>query len=742
MVAPYLAPIALGALGITATATAIAIATAVIGVALSLAVSFAFRALGVGAPSAKSSVGPPQVFRQAISNSFIVYGRRRLGGLLAFFHARQAGSSHFRYFVIAAAGHRCSGVVSWMLGDEIVTVDGGGMVTSGKYANAAWLWFQRGLAAETANATFVAECGGRWTTNHVGNDITAIYAKFQMTDAVVQAGMPNITAVVDGRDEIADPRTGTAGFTANGALAFYDWLLMAREEGGFGCYPDELPDPSWISAQANVCDEHPGGDPTIRRYELNGVITTGAAPSEIRDSMIVNMAGSYTYSGGKHLMRPGYWVPSSATLSEDDLAGPVQVSPFLPADSSSNQVQGTFIDPSAGYQSAPIPTQTASPSPTDIAQMDLDLAFTTNLNQGVRVARIMLGRAGCEKTVVWPMNIAGVKVAALDNVQLGSPRYGLDNYAFNVSKWGLSADYGVVLSLREENSDIYADPVVTAPAAPPSIVDGSPVLTSAELITIIDASKTVGLTFSIDNSAGAVSAAISNHTRIYADKSVAVTGTGGSPLAIGGAVAGDLVYIYYDDPARAGGAVAYHALVLAGGAGDASSADVSPTYPARHFVCVGSVPASGSSTSGGSDPGSGGGGSGACLVESTPLLMANEALDGPGAIILNGESRVGEWVWTRHHVTGEWCAAQITHQERHFEPVYHVSGLPLGTRLHRSSLGDEIDWECLHYAGAPAGKAWVVKRTVAEARTYFTPGGGEIREEGVLNHNVKPVQTL
>ena len=221
IVAPILAPAALGLLGITATATAIAIATAVIATTLSVGLSLAFRALGVGAPSAKNQVGPPQVFRQAITNSFIVYGKRRVGGLLVFFHPRKSGSDHYRYFVIACAGHRCSGLVSWMLNDEVVTVDGSNMVTSGKYANAAWLWFQRGLASETANATFISECGGKWTSSHKGNGVAAIYAKFKMTDDVVQAGMPNITAIIEGRDEILDPRTASAGYSRNAALIFY-----------------------------------------------------------------------------------------------------------------------------------------------------------------------------------------------------------------------------------------------------------------------------------------------------------------------------------------------------------------------------------------------------------------------------------------------------------------------------------------------------------------------------------------
>jgi hypothetical protein len=464
-------------LGISATATAIAIATAVIGITLSIGLSLAFRALGIGAPSAKNAVGPPQVFRQAITNSFIVYGKRRVGGLLVFFHPRQSGSDHFRYFVIACAGHRCQGVVSWMLGDEIVTVNGSNMVTSGKYANSAWLWFQRGLASETANATFVSECGGKWTTNHKGNDIAAIYAKFKMTDAVVEAGMPNITAIIEGRDEILDTRTATTGYSRNAALIFYDWMAIAREEGGFGAYDDEIPDDAWINAQANICDETVA---TFPRYAIDAVITTGAAPAEIRDVMIVNCAGSYTYSGGKHLMRPGYWVPVTSTLSEDDLSGPIQVSPFSTADAAANEVQGTYISPTDKYQGAPLSTQTIDPPPTDIRQVDVDLAFTTNKDQGDRILKIMLNRAQAEKGVVWPMNIAGLGIKALDTVQLDSARYGLSNYAWSVANWGLSADWGVVLQLREENEEIYGAPSVVAPPTVPTIDQPDPLLTEAE----------------------------------------------------------------------------------------------------------------------------------------------------------------------------------------------------------------------------------------------------------------------
>jgi hypothetical protein len=599
--APYLAPGLVhlaAAIGITIST---AVATAIVTIGLSLAVSFAFKALGVGSvPKAKDQVGPPQVFRQSITDSFLLWGKRRVGGLLAFFHSKISGSDHFRYFAVACVGHRCHGLVAWMLNDETVTVDGSGRVTSGAYANAAWLWFQRGLSSETANTTFVAECGGKWTTDHKGNGVAAIYAKFQMTDAVIQAGMPNITAVIEGRDEVYDPRTGTTGYSRNAELIFYDFMGMPREEGGFGAFPDEIPNAAWIGPEADSCDETVSGNP---RYALDAYLTTGAAPSQVRDSFVVNCAGTYTFSSGKHLLRVGRWVPVTVNLSESDLAGPIQVTPFLPSDTAATQVSGTYIDPSNGYQGMPFTTWNRPGALVDVTQLELDLAHTTVRDQADRVAAIMGKRAACEKQVVWPMNIVGIGVAALNVVQLDSSRYGLSNYAWVVGNWQLTVgdSWGAVLNLREENAEIYDGPAPVSPSSPPAIVQPSaPLPLTSDITQLIANSSSPDITFSVDTS-GVFN--ISNHTRVYADKSVSATGN--ASFSSGGAST-DRVLIYYDDADRAGGAVTYHALVLTGGSGDGSSAYPSPMNPYRHFVCQALVPSSGT-TSGGGEVGAGGG---------------------------------------------------------------------------------------------------------------------------------------
>jgi len=590
--APYLAPGLLAALGTTtATALALSVTTALIGGALALGATLAMKALGFNASPSNKAPTQPIIVRQTLTDSYIIYGRRRVIYLKwVFFHGKKVGSKHFRYFAFAVAGHRCAGNPSWMLNDEAVTVDGSGVVTSGKYAGKIQLWFQRGLDTETANPTFVAECGGKWTSNHRGDGVAMIYMKAEMTDAVVEAGFCTPSPVIDGKDDIYDYRDDTTGFTRNATLVSYDWMRLPRHDGGFGISDNEVPNADWLSAQANVCDEDVDGEP---RYALDGVIVTGAEPAGVRDTLVINQAGSYTFSEGKHFIRPGYWVPPSEVLEERDLAGAIQFQPFLPEDAAANEVQGSFVDPAANYQPMPFPMQTTDPAPTNIRQMDLDLAWITSPQRAARVGRVMLRRAQCEKQGSWPMNIMGLRVKALDTVQCNTARYGLSNYAFAVSSWQFSPDFGAVLSLREENEEIYADPTPVTPEAIPTIEQGEVVITEANLVTLISTSFTTdadppdGLLQSTTD--GEIT--VEGHTRTYDDIDAPVAVDGDT---LTGLTPGTYYHVHYDDPDREGGAVTYVATEIP------EDAATTPTNPGRHYV--GSIIATAGESAGGAAP--------------------------------------------------------------------------------------------------------------------------------------------
>lgn len=708
--APQLAPSLLSALGTsTATALATTIATTVIGAALSIAASLALGAIAGGGSKPATQSGPtasPGIFRQSISSSFIIYGKRRVGGLLTFFHPV---GSEFRYFVIACAGHRCKGVTRWFLGDDVVTVDGSGMVTSGTYAGNAWLWFARGTDDQAANATFVAETQGKWTTNHRGRGTAMIYAKFRMVDAVVQAGMPNITAEVEGKDDILDPRTGTRGYTRNAALVFYDFMAMPREEGGFGCYDDEI-DWDWVSAQANVCDEDiplaAGG--TEKRYEFDSYIQTGSAPSEVRDTFITCCAGMFTYSDGKMLMRPGYYVPPSVTLHERDLAGAISVPAMLASDQVSNEVTGTYIDPTSLYQAKDAPSRSIAGD--DVRQLPVDMPHITSVTRAQRIMEYYLRKANAERRVTWPMNIMGIGVATLDTVQIATARYGLSNYSFQVTGWSLSQDFSVNLVLEEHSPELFewTPAMETTVTAGGFLVQAQPIKDAVR--PDIASSFPIGLSI-MANADGSVT--INDHTRRYTDGHADVLVKGSTITT--GLAAGDFRAIYYDDPNRNGGVVTY------GLDADDINARVSPANPGRHYVGYFIIPTAGS------PPASGGGANppgGYCVTVDTEILM-----DG-GATKMAGDVAVGDKLWTRHEASLAWGtypveAIQIVDSDDVWEAT-------IGGKLLRAT-GDHLvytgEWVPMREIGIQTDPARVVKMTVTSAHTYVS--------NGILSHNIK-----
>ncbi|GHH09402.1 hypothetical protein GCM10008023_06040 [Sphingomonas glacialis] len=132
----------------------------------------------------------------------------------------------------------------------------------------------------------------------------------------------------------------------------------------------------------------------------------------------------------------------------------------------------------------------------------------------------------------------------------------------------------------------------------------------------------------------------------------------------------------------------------------------------------GSTPSGGGTTGGGYD--------GRCVVDTTPILIANATLDGPGKEKAARDCAVGDWVWTRHEITMEWGAYPITAISFSNDPTFAAPGYPNATRRHRFWVDR---WVTMEVLGVPVGSARVAKITVDDAHTYVSAG--------VLSHNIK-----
>lgn len=259
----------------------------------------------------------------------------------------------------------------------------------------------------------------------------------------------------------------------------------------------------------------------------------------------------------------------------------------------------------------------------------------------------------------------------------------------------------------------------------PRLIKGPVTTAGLSAVTqLINSSYTYGLTFSIADTG---TMTISNHSRAYPDKTVSVTGTGGTPHAVSGAVAGDKVFIFYDDPNRAGGAVSYQHLRLAGGTGDTSSAYPSTSHPYRHFLCAGVVPATGGTTSGGSDSGAGAGGGSYCVEVDSAILLAAAGSKRAGNI------QVGDVVRTMHETTLEWGDFPVSAVS--FATDQDLYLVQVGSQVLRATAAHLLwldgAWVRADVMGRPDGKGTVALITVDDAHTYVA--------NGLISHNIKPV---
>jgi hypothetical protein len=82
---------------------------------------------GKGYSATVNSVGPSLPHQ-------VIYGETRTGGAV-FYQTTSGASNLYLHKCIAFAGHEINSYVAWYLNDELVTLDGSGLVTNGTFAN-------------------------------------------------------------------------------------------------------------------------------------------------------------------------------------------------------------------------------------------------------------------------------------------------------------------------------------------------------------------------------------------------------------------------------------------------------------------------------------------------------------------------------------------------------------------------------------------------------------------------------
>lgn len=236
--------IGLGSLGGTILG---AIGSAVVGSVLSKA--FAPDEPDIGGAKI-SSQGLTRQIRQPIVEHKIIYGEARVGGAITFMEV--SSDTKYLHIITTLAGHECEAINEVWFDDYAITddmMDGSGNVTEGRYDGYVRIKKHLGATDQTADSDLVSETSADST--YRGRGIAYIYVRLKYDRKVFFGGVPNISAVVQGK-KLYDPREDDTIYSSNSVLFIRDYLK--NEKYGYGAKDYAIDDDN-ISSGANIADE-------------------------------------------------------------------------------------------------------------------------------------------------------------------------------------------------------------------------------------------------------------------------------------------------------------------------------------------------------------------------------------------------------------------------------------------------------------------------------------------------------
>lgn len=434
-------------------------------------------------PSSSANQGYQVSSKGAAQSRQVIYGETKVGGAIVF-DAVSGTNSKFLHRVIAFTGHEIEGFTSVYFNDEELTLtsatensqtyykptlatslDGS---TSTRYNNLVKIYQRTGTTSQTAPTRLISS-GVGWTQDHKLTGCAYLYIELTYDADAFANGVPSITSKIKGK-KLYDPRSSSTAWSENPALVLRDYLTSADGLGEAAANIDD----SLVTLAADVCQygnyyNVVGGSYTTTktgsaRFTCNGSFQTGVKPSDILKDLLTSMAGLLWYAQGKWRMKPGYWsIPSSVTLTEDDLISSVAVSTRHSRRDNFNTVKGTFRGPETNYQATDFAEVTASEfiaaDGGQVATYNMDLPFTDDFAICRQIALIALERNRQQLTIQATFGLRAFALQVGDNVKLSFARFGWTNKEFEVLSWtftlGSEGSLDVQMTLQETAQSIF-----------------------------------------------------------------------------------------------------------------------------------------------------------------------------------------------------------------------------------------------------------------------------------------------
>lgn len=161
--------------------------------------------------------------RQAIIPRRLIYGRTRVGGMWAY--VDNSPNNKYMYLVLLLCDGPVKAIADIYFDDEIValTETSGVWNGAGKWEDKVRIVKHLGAVDQAADTLLVSD-SDEWTPDHRLLGVAYLSIRLEHDPNIFPQGLPNISAVVHGCNNVVDGRTDVAGYHTNPALCLAHYL--------------------------------------------------------------------------------------------------------------------------------------------------------------------------------------------------------------------------------------------------------------------------------------------------------------------------------------------------------------------------------------------------------------------------------------------------------------------------------------------------------------------------------------
>ncbi|EKG36098.1 phage tail protein [Pseudomonas syringae] len=388
-----------------------------------------------------------QTVRSSKAPIRFILGRVSTGGVLVWAQEQSgtATEGELLHLVYVLCEGAVDGIENIYLGEEEIS-------TYGEFAS-----YELIVNPTEVNPYLKANCPD-WKDSQIGRGLSFLRITLKYSAEKFPSGIPEMRAVVRGRNDIYDPRTGNNIYTTNTALHIL-WFLRNR----CNVPDDEIIFETFASA-ANVCDETlTNADGSVsQRYRTSCVIGADEQRPGVLQKLEASCAGNLIRVGGRWMLQVGaYYGPYDFEITEDMIIGTVSGSTESTNDSAINTVRGTFIDPEQSWTETDYPEVSVSKwilEDGGEAAETMSFSYVPDAYQPQRLANISLRKRRAGGAISLPMNFSGYNCRPGRVVLVNLPSLNIFG-EFIVSDWSMGDNEGCTVQVKQYEAAIFDDAV-------------------------------------------------------------------------------------------------------------------------------------------------------------------------------------------------------------------------------------------------------------------------------------------